>query len=128
MRRSRTHLTSALLTSAVFATGLLACTADRPETPATDATPATTEAPPPEPAADQGQVTMRYTCEGDHSVAVHGEASASVTMADGTRELPRVSNSAPPQFADDLLSFSIHPKGAEVGHAGVGTFACQPAE
>lgn len=117
-----------LISTAMFVMALAACNADRSDTPSADADPATAATPEPAPAAegDTRNVTMRYTCDGDHAVAVHGDASVIVTMADGSTELPRVADSAPPQFADDTLSFSINAKGAELGHVGVGTFACQP--
>lgn len=119
----RAHL---LIAPALFAMTLAACSADRPETPATANSPAPATNPGPEAPALDADVTMRYTCDGDHTVAVHGEKSVTVTTADRTTDLPRVAESSPPQFADDTLSFSIDTKGAELGHAGVGSFACRP--
>lgn len=119
----RTHL---LIAPTLLAMALAACSADRPEAPATANSPTPAAAPESEASTAGADVTMRYTCDGDHTVAVHGETSATVTTADRTTDLPRVADSAPPQFADDTLSFSIGTRGAELGHAGVGSFACRP--
>lgn len=120
------HRTTQLLLPALLLSALAACSGDRAETPAATTSPPGTSAPAPEAPPSDPNVTMRYTCDGDHTVAVHGDSSVTVTTADGTTELQRVADSAPPQFADDTLSFSINQKGAELGHAGVGAFACQP--
>lgn len=119
------HRTPQLLLPALLVGALAACSGDRTDTPAAATTPAST-APAPDAPPSDASVTMRYTCDGEHSVAVHGESSVTLTSPDGTTELQRVTDSAPPQFADDTLSFSINHKGAELGHAGVGAFACQP--
>lgn len=120
--------TALLFSSAALAMALVGCSADRPDTAATDTTSAAEATPSPAPAAetDAGNVTMRYSCDGNHAVAVHGDTSVTVTMTDGSAQLVRVAESAPPQFADETLSFSINAKGAELGHVGVGTFACRP--
>lgn len=120
------HRTTPYLLPALLVSALAACSGDRADTAAVTPTTAASTAPAPEAAPSDASVTMRYTCDGDHSVAVHGESSVTVTTPDGTTELQRVADSAPPQFADDTLSFSINQKGAELGHAGVGAFACQP--
>lgn len=118
----RTHL----LFAPILIAALAACSADRTETSATANEPTPAATPDPTAPAPDADVTMRYNCDGNHSVAVHGETSVTVTTADGTIDLPRVADSSPPQFADDTLSFSIDTKGAELGHAGVGSFACRP--
>lgn len=118
---------ASLLLALLLATGLAACSADRPQTPApANAPSAAAPTVPPGASAPSADVTMRYNCDGAHSVAVHGETSVTVSSADGSIELSRVPDSSPPQFADDALSFSIGTKGAELGHAGVGSFACRP--
>lgn len=118
--------TSHLLVFILSISAVSACSGDRADTPAATTSPQATSAPAPEAPPSDPNVTMRYTCDGDHTVAVHGDSSVTVTTADGTTELQRVADSAPPQFADDTLSFSINQKGAELGHAGVGAFDCQP--
>lgn len=119
-----THL---LIAPALLAIAVAACSAERPvTTPATTSSPTPATGPGPTARAPDVGVTMRYACESNHNVDVHGERSVTVTTADGTTDLPRVADSSPPQFADDTLSFSINTKGAELGHAGVGSFACRP--
>lgn len=74
-------------------------------------------------------VTMRYTCEAGHSVAiVGGGRTARVSFADGrTVDIPRVAEAAPPRFSGEALSFDVGSGGATLGQHEVGGFACREA-
>ena len=74
-------------------------------------------------------VTMRYTCEAGHSVAiVGGGRTARVSLANGrVVDIPRVADAAPPRFSGEALSFDVGSGGATLGQHEVGGFACREA-
>lgn len=73
-------------------------------------------------------ITMRYTCEQGHRVDIVGGDTARVTLADGrVVDIPRVADSAPPQYSGVALSFEVGSEGATLGQHEVGGFACREA-
>ena len=81
------------------------------------------------PATDgDDDVTMRYTCDSGHAVAIAGQ-SARVTLSDGrTVVIDRVADSSPPRFSGEALSFSVTEDGGELGQDEVGGFDCRAAD
>lgn len=74
---------------------------------------------------DDDVITMRYRCDSGHSVAIVRGELARVTLADGrVVEITRVTDSSPPQFEGEALSFQITGDGATLGQHEVGGFAC----
>ena len=79
-------------------------------------------------AASEG-VTMRYTCEQGHAVAIVRGEIARVTLADGrVVEIERVADSSPPRYSGEALSFEIGSSGATLGQDETGGFACREAD
>ncbi len=78
--------------------------------------------------ASQG-ITMRYTCDQGHSVAIVRGDTARVTLADGrVVEIGRVADSSPPRYRGEALSFEVGSDGATLGQDEVGGFACREAD
>lgn len=78
--------------------------------------------------ASQG-ITMRYTCDQGHSVAIVSGDIARVTLADGrVVEIGRVADSSPPRYQGEALSFDVGSVGATLGQDEVGGFACREAD
>ena len=94
-------------------------------TPAVDAA-----APGPASAAveDDAGITMRYTCEGNTSVAIMGSDKARVDLPDGPDvNLSKVAGSAPPVFTGANLYFAIGDNGAHLSQGDqTNELACQP--
>jgi hypothetical protein len=98
-----------------------ACQKPGEPAPPTTSAPASTEAPEP----DDDGITMRYRCDSGHSVAIVRGELARVTMADGrVVEIARVTDTSPPQFQGEALSFEVTGDGATLGQHEVGGFAC----
>ena len=94
--------------------------------PAGDAVAATVKSAP-EPTSDS--ITMRYTCDQGHSVAIVRGAIARVSLADGrVIEIPRISDSSPPSYSGVALSFEVGSNSATLGQHEVGGFACREAD
>ena len=91
--------------------------------PAADSTDAAAD--PAESAGTDDGVTMRYSCEEGHSVAIIRGETARVSLADGrVVDIPRIADSAPPRYSGVALSFDIGSDGATLGQHEVGGFAC----
>lgn len=74
-------------------------------------------------------ITMRYTCDQGHSVAIVRGAIARVSLADGrVVEIPRIADSSPPSYSGVALSFEVGSTGATLGQHEVGGFACREAD
>ena len=94
--------------------------------PAGDAV-AATEKSAPEPTSDG--ITMRYTCDQGHAVAIVRGEIARVSLADGrVLEIPRIADSSPPSYSGVALSFEVGSSGATLGQHEVGGFACREAD
>lgn len=106
----------------VLAAGLGMGACDRGGSPAPAAGPET-------PAAedDARNVTMRYDCGDDYSVAIMGD-SARVTAADGNRfDLPRTPDTSPPVYAGESMELAIGSEDAQLGRVEGGNLTCSPA-
>ena len=83
---------------------------------------------PPPPPADDG-VSMRYRCDGGHTVAIVRGELARVTLADGrVIEIARIAGSAPPAYRGEALSFEVGSDGGMLGQDEVGGFDCRADE
>ena len=102
-------------------------TATRTETAEVPPAKATTVARSPE--TPSAGILMRYSCEQGHRVDIVGGNAARVTLADGrVVDIPRVADSAPPQYSGVALSFEVGSDGAMLGQHEVGGFACREAD
>lgn len=91
-------------------------------------TPAPTDAIDDTPERSDG-ITMRYTCEQGHSVAIVRGDTARVSLADGrVIDIPRIADSSPPRYSGVALSFDVGSNGATLGQHEVGGFACRESD
>jgi hypothetical protein len=74
-------------------------------------------------------ITMRYSCDGGHGVAIVRGDTARVTLADGrVVEIKRVADSSPPRYSGEALSFEVGNDGGTLGQDETGGFACREAD
>jgi hypothetical protein len=126
----------------LLAAGLAACqkpappaeptppTGDEPAAATTPADTPDTSAPNEGGAADASSgITMRYTCDNGHSVAIVRGETARVTLAEGhVVEIKRVADSSPPRYSGEALSFEVGSDGATLGQDETGSSHCHEAD
>ncbi|MCJ0825749.1 hypothetical protein MQC88_07240 [Luteimonas sp. 50] len=94
-------------------------------TPADTTPPASATAPA---GTDDKDVTMRYACDGNTSVAILGSDTARVDLPDGPDvTLSKVAGSAPPVFTGGELYFAIGDSGAHLSRGDeTNELTCRP--
>ena len=114
------------ISTLALALALSACRDHSDLTPASDTTPAgtdaATDATPP---AEEALTMATYTCDGDHRVSVDGD-TAQVMLADGrTVELSRSAGASTATFAGEALEFTGDAEGGTLVQDEGGSFTCQ---